>query len=122
MQRILLESTSCRHFFQTVTKNAVSMKKATVICGVSQRSIRDWARGKYRPPLEAIKTLAEMFEIAMPTIITTQEEADIKRIAGKKGALARLARYGNPGTEEGRRKGGNRAVLRLQRGDTKFVL
>src|SRR3972149_6387636 len=43
-----------------------------------------------------------------------------KRQAGHLGALARMRKYGNPGTLEGRRKGGINSILIQTKGDSNF--
>lgn len=59
--------------------------------------------------------LHELSGVPLPTVIEVISEEEYRRRAGRKGAKARYELYGNPGTLEGRRKGGRRGLRELRR-------
>lgn len=80
--------------------------------GVVSRSYRDWRRGKFAIPDRAIKIIEHRYRIPFPVgkVDALNRWQANKKIAAKKGARAALAKYGALGSDEGRRKGGKRAM------------
>ncbi len=121
--RVVLEPNSRKNFFDQIrtVENGISLAAQTV--GVSERTIRDWSRGAHLPSQAAIQLLARAFCIKTPEVISYIDELELKRNAARFGALARNNKYGNPGTVEGRKKGGKKAITVLRRrNDHRFVL
>lgn len=76
------------------------------ICGVHPRTIRDWRREKFLMPYEAMVRLGRESGTVMPQLLEHLPDFWSTAKAGKIGAIARYAIYGNPGTPAGRMKGG----------------
>lgn len=86
--------------------------------GVVGRSYRDWKRGKFALPARVVEIFEKKFQIPCPF---DKEKAlckwkEIKLQASRNGGIAMIRKYGDPGTPEGRRKGGKHAfeILRLR--------
>ena len=73
---------------------------------VSGRTLRDWKRGVLLPSEKIVGNLEKLSGISAPKPIEIREEFWSGRKYGYIGALARMKKYGPPGTSEGRRKGG----------------
>jgi len=80
------------------------------VCQVDPKTLRGWRQEKYMMSYEAIKKLHEAFDAPMPTILEIRSEYWHAGKAGIIGAKRRYELYGNPGTAEGRRKGGQKSV------------
>lgn len=94
------------NFFEEVKdKSGKSFDEIGKSVNLSGRTIRDWKRGVLLPNKEKIERLANIFQLKLPQIIEEREEFWTKKYT-RKAALARLKKYGPPGTPEGRRKGG----------------
>ena len=76
---------------------------------VSSRTLRHWYNGKSYISLNVLELLSDQLKIALPPYKLV-DFLDQKRIAGKKGGLARVALYGNPGTIAGRLRGGLQSI------------
>ncbi|MBI4450306.1 hypothetical protein HY634_04555 [Candidatus Uhrbacteria bacterium] len=122
MQRVHFSATQYQQFFPAVVKAAGNWRAAARRCRVHQRTFRDWARGIYRPPLRIVQRLSIAYRVRLPSNLVVIDDTDSKRAAARLGALARIARYGNPGTPDGRRRGGMRAMMRMRAsGNTRFL-
>ncbi|HID64470.1 MAG TPA: hypothetical protein EYP49_17265 [Anaerolineae bacterium] len=64
---------------------------------------------------EALMALHQLSSVPLPTIIEVISEEEYRRRASRKGARTCYELYGNPGTPEGRRKGGQRGLGELRR-------
>lgn len=84
------------------------------LCGVSRKTVLDWRREVSRIRHEALLRLAELSNLPLPHIREIIVEEDWHRRAGKLGAKKSRELYGNPGTIEGRSKGGKVAGQRRQ--------
>lgn len=82
------------------------------ICGISVRSFSDWKNGNSSIPLAVFEKLVEASNINRPLIKILPDYWYVKE-AGRKGALARYKIYGNPGTKEGRSKGGKNSCSKF---------
>jgi len=76
------------------------------LCGVDKRTFYDWRRGKYLITYDVVKKIVKRANAFMPLGITVLPEYWYVRKGAKRGAVKRNKLYGNPGTPEGRRKGG----------------
>jgi len=85
------------------------------VCQVDPKTLRGWRQEKYMMSYEAIKKLHQAFDAPMPTILEIRSEYWHTRKAGITGAKKRYELYGNPGTAEGRRKGGQKSVENRER-------
>jgi LAGLIDADG DNA endonuclease family protein len=83
-------------------------------CGVHPRTIRDWQREKYLISGEAVTSLQKISGIPCPKILEILPDYWSTKKAGQVGARGRLTRYGNPGTAEGRRRGGFTAYKKMK--------
>lgn len=82
-----------------------------ILCGVHPRTLCDWQREKYTMDTRAVANLQRRLHVEPGAIRLVNPYRHV-RAAGARGARARYRLYGNPGTPEGRRKGG-RATQRL---------
>lgn len=73
---------------------------------VSERTIRDWADGKFTIPQDKALQLERKFRIKILAEAKTLDAYWYIKKGARKGALARLKLYGVPGNRETRMKGG----------------
>ena len=93
-------------------KTGFSFQELADICKVHRRSFSDWKYGYCLIPLFVFRKLVKISGLRPPKIKILPEFWHIKDTA-RKGALARNKLYGNPGTPEGRSKGGKTTSLKL---------
>ncbi|OGD56325.1 hypothetical protein A3I57_00780 [Candidatus Beckwithbacteria bacterium RIFCSPLOWO2_02_FULL_47_23] len=106
MSRLVINKDKIRLFFDNIQdKSGENWDQIGRKVRLSGRTIRDWRRGVLLPNKEKLEKLALIFQQRLPLVIEEREEYWTKKYA-RKGALARLKKYGPPGTPEGRRKGG----------------
>lgn len=121
MRRIRLSDSDRQKLFQEIEFSVNSASIASNL-GISIRTLRDWKRGLYSMPEEVFLYLQKKYEnirFLTPFVI---ENSQAYSENGKKGARARYEKYGNPGTEIGRVKGGHQSVLVHQQKHTKFKI
>lgn len=75
------------------------------LCNIDRRTLYDWRRGKYQMDYDALKILVKYSKMDFPKVSVLPRYWYVKKGA-KIGAINRNKLYGNPGTIEGRRKGG----------------
>ncbi len=110
-------------FFKNVLYASTSLRKAAFLCGIHERTMRDWVRGKYNPPRKAIELLSTTYTLPFPPIIQEYDEAERRKIASHLGGIAKMKKYGPPGTPEGRRKGGIISQKKMTAlGNEKFIV
>lgn len=95
---------------QSITN--LTLQKLAKICEVHQRSMSDWKNGKSLMPFSVFRKLHKIGGFKCSSIKILPDHWHIKD-AAKKGAFARYKIYGNPGTLEGRRKGGKTTCRKL---------
>lgn len=88
--------------------------KLALDCGVHPRTIRDWQREKYLISQEAVTALQNISGVPFPKILEILPDYWSTRKAGQVGARGRLTRHGNPGTADGRHRGGVTAYKKMQ--------
>lgn len=94
--------------------------KVAKISNICERSLRDWRRGKYNMNYEALLKLHRISMIAIPKIIEVLPDYWSTKKASRLGAIKRNELYGNPGTPEGRSRGGS-ITARKFREDPEFA-
>lgn len=102
-----------RRFIESILKiSALNIDAIATKVGTSPRNFRDWRREKYTMPKKAVVRLSKLYKVKIPEEIKTLEERwkMYKSRNGKIGGDAFKKIYGNPGTKEGRIKGGRRAL------------
>lgn len=104
--RLLFPAGRQRQFLEQVaTRLQGDWAAVARLCHVHQRTLYDWRREKYSVSAAAADKIRRILKIR-PQYAQRVEAYRHMRLAGRKGALARYRLYGNPGTTEGRRKGG----------------
>jgi hypothetical protein len=79
-------------------------------CGYDARTIRDWRRGRYTIPIDALFAIAKSANVKIPHAFKKLDDYWYVHKGARLGALRRNALYGSPGTPEGRRKGGLKSI------------
>ncbi len=102
----LLKGEQRKFLDNAAKKTGLSWNEISRLSGVCIRTLFDWRREKYRMTYEALLKLQEISRISVPKNIKIIPEYWINQKAARLGAIARYELYGNPGTPEGRRKGG----------------
>lgn len=97
-QRLFLEEVKAR--------TGLSYDQLASELRLNGRTVRDWRREKYHMSLEAAQRLSLISSVPMPEIVEIRPEHWSCKKAASLGGIARLRKYGPPGTPEGRRKGG----------------
>lgn len=94
----------------------LSHEQLANLFGVVGRSYRDWKRGKFALPKRVVEIIEEQFHIAFPSSKqkTLSLWQKIKRDVSHKGGVALVQKHGGPGTPEGRKKGGTRALASMR--------
>jgi hypothetical protein len=102
--------------YLTAVKQAMKsrVENLALDCGVHPRTIRDWQREKYLISQEAVTSLQKISGIPCPRILDILPDYWSTRKAGQVGARRRFERYGNPGTADGRRRGGLTSYKRMK--------
>lgn len=105
--RIKLLKGEQRRFLNNVAKKTgFSWDTISRLSSVCKRTFFDWRREKHQMAYEALLKLQKISEIPSPKNIKILPEYWSTKKAARLGAMRRYELYGNPGTPEGRRKGG----------------
>lgn len=105
-QRIVFPKGAQKRFLERACdKSKRDWSAVARLCRVHRRTLYDWRREKYTLSASALKAIQRSLGIRPPPSCLVDAYRHV-RLAGRKGALSRYRRYGNPGTFEGRRKGG----------------
>lgn len=108
IMRVKLSKANLKYVFQRLPK----VKFLASRLDVSERTIRGWVIGKHSIPCHHYEEILRMANIPKKLIkVIMFEDFSHNKEAGRKGALARMKKYGNFGTPEGRRKGGIASCL-----------
>jgi len=85
--------------------------------GVSPRTVRDWKREKHHISEKAINIFSKTFNLPLPRnkekFISDWRKMKLR--ISEAGGIAYFRKYGNPGTPEGRRKGGTVSLIMLRK-------
>jgi hypothetical protein len=116
--RVKFKSGDQKKFIKHVVKiSGLSTVELAQIANVHPRSFRDWKREKLNMSLSTVEIFLKMFKVSLPEkkedLVKKWIEA--RRNRNRKGGLVRFAKYGSPGTEEGRRKGGIKSMYNLRK-------
>lgn len=107
MARVIFGKGEQEHFLRLIREKAsYKWSELAVIAGVSARTFYDWRTEKYLISLKAAETLSQVAGVPLPKAAKVLTEHWNVEKAAKMGADTRYKKYGNPGTSEGRRKGG----------------
>ena len=119
--RVCLSPQQALGFFSLVQKkNNETLDQIAQRVGYSPRTVRDWKRGKYSMPLEILLFFKQHDGVEIPQEAVLVNDAERKKNAGSKGAIKRNSRRGNPGTPEGRIKGGYNSLKTHAQQNTAF--
>ena len=120
MGRLLFSKGEQSKFLISIIKNRkVTVRGLAVLCGVSERTIRDWRREKFTLSENAFLKIQKKFHIRNISATELSDYWYVKKGA-KLGGLKRLILYGPPGTKEGRQKGGRISQLRRKQFPGKY--
>lgn len=116
MARVLFPKGKQREF---LIRNRIKLSESKIdmakICNVHSRTLFDWEREKFNMSYESAVKLADVTGILIPKTANTLPEFWNVSSAARLGAFARLKLYGNPGTYEGRSKGGKKTIRLFHR-------
>lgn len=91
------------------------------LCNVHRRTVNDWKNEKTTMPYQSVLLLARKADIDIPELSIKKDFWHTKK-AGTMGALAYQKKYGNPGTAEGRSKGGRNSIYVHKKRNTGFIM
>lgn len=102
---------------QVAEKSSFSTEKLAKLAGVVGRSYRDWRREKLTMSLRAAEVFCNRFDIVLPEKkeLLVRRWRNAKKKAARIGGLNCYKKHGSPGTLEGRRKGGRKALYILRK-------
>lgn len=105
--RIKLLKGEQRRFINNVAKKTgFTWDTISRLSSTSRRTFFDWCREKHQMAYETLLKLQKISKIPLPKNIKILPEYWSTKKAARIGAKRRYELYGNPGTPEGRRKGG----------------
>jgi len=99
------------------------LSDVSVVLNISSRTLKAWEKGENTIPEESFKKVVSIAgrKIGDFEYDRLSENWNAEN-AARKGGFARIARYGNPGTKEGRRKGGFASLKIHNKRKTGFVV
>ncbi len=107
MERIKISKKEQRKFFKTVKiVSNLGWSELGKLCGLSSRTLRDWARCKYTPSHKAIVFLSKKFKISLPVNCKILDQYWYISKYARIGGLARQRAHGLLGDIKSRQKGG----------------
>lgn len=92
----------------------LNWSQIAAICKIHSRTLQDWKTEKYQMNYESLKNLCRVSNVLLPKNIKVLPEYWSTKKAARLGAIKRNELYGNPGTSEGRKKGGMTSSLKFQ--------
>lgn len=97
-------------------KSGLSVEGLAKVAHIGSRNYRDWKREKLTMTLDAAVSFQSIFGINLPEKIGPLQNRwkENRYKISKKGGLSHYLKYGNPGTPEGRRRGGSKALAILR--------
>lgn len=115
MSRVKMSKRKQKEFLEAVAESTgLSWQKIANLSNICQRTLRDWRRGKFNMRYEALCKLHRISKVPLPEKIEILPEYWSTKKASNLGAIRRNRLYGNPGTMEGRRKGGLTTSLKFR--------
>lgn len=123
MKRVRFNSPSCRDFFILLKgKTQLQLSGLASELNVSAKSLSDWRCSKSKMPLDVYNKIIGTYKM-LPADVQITDDLDEKHSAARLGGLKRMQLFGNPGTPEGRKKGGTISQQKnSQNGDSNFVV
>jgi len=94
--------------------------KIAKVSNISERTLNDWRREKYNMSYKALLALSRYSNVSVPKVLKILPEYWSTKKACRLGAIRRNELHGNPGTPEGRSKGGA-TTSRMFRQDHRFA-
>jgi LAGLIDADG-like domain len=121
--RAKLNTHNLTRLFDTLSGINVGVKQIAGLLEISERSVRDWRRGKYTMPSGDLSTLAFLAQISIDDMtIEYVDDTWHSVAAGKIGGRSYIDTYGTPGTAESRKKGGTTTYLKsLSKNESIYV-
>lgn len=119
--RVVISKSKISLLFKKIKQKGYSLKTISELNRVSIRTITDWKRAKFSVPQKNFDKLSKISGLN-PNFLNPKIIDDywyIKK-AATKGAYARMRKYGDLGTPEGRRKGGLNSISSHRRLGTNF--
>lgn len=121
MGRIFLKNDGRKEYFKRIKKRSkLTWSDLAKKLGYSKRNLFDWRLGKYSLPQKVVLQIEKLYNV-IPQVANKKPEYWYTHKAGKLGAITRNEIYGNPGSSEGRRKGGRNSQITHKLKGTKFV-
>jgi hypothetical protein len=121
MSRLQFEKGAQAKFLSDVkAKSVLKWSEIAYRCSICSRTLRDWRNEKLKITHEAALAISDLSGISIPEPFVILSEHWHTKKAGAKGAKIRYEMYGNPGTAEGRIKGGRRSQARFKQ-DPEFA-
>lgn len=119
MARAKFDRGSQRKFLDDVMKRTgLKLGQAARLCNVCSRTFRDWRREKYRISYNALSKLCEASKLSVPKDIEILPDYWSVKKAAHLGGIRYVELHGNPGTLEGRRRGGTTTQNKFKKDPT----
>lgn len=102
--------------FNVQSHSQLSVNELADMVKISPRNFRDWKNDKFNISTSAANFFSEKFNVLLPeseNILVSRWKL-LKKNKAKIGGFAFKAKYGSPGTKEGRIKGGTKALAILR--------
>lgn len=122
-QRVVWDGDQRSEFFDQIDTRSTGFTWQNVAssAGINPRTLLNWRNGSARIPYSQLVYLSMKHGISIPDGILLVDEYSHLPLAGRMGGLARLAKYGPPGTSMGRRRGGLAAIKAMRLAGYSFV-
>ena len=101
--RVILQKDEQIKFIKDILSK-ISVNEAAKLCGLSERTIRDWRRAKFSMDLELIEKLCKKVNIVFPKDTEIKEDYWYVAHGSSAGGLAVLKKYGRIGGDPDYRK------------------
>ena len=119
--RILLNHAERNSYFRTLKNKATtSWKDIASVLHVTSSTLRAYRTGECTIPKKIGDQIQKIYRISIPEKSIIKNDYWHTKTAGNKGAVNRYKLYGNPGTREGRKKGGLHSLKSRKMVSTKF--
>ncbi len=76
-------------------EDAVTVSDISMLCSCSERTVRDWRRGRFMPQYDCVKNIVTAHGLSLPKVEKVSRTAHLSR-AGKKGGDATVQNHGKP--------------------------
>lgn len=122
MKRVVLGDEGATNYFDLVRhKSHLSLEQLCSDLGVSKRMFSYWRKEKYTFSETVSTQIDQKYGVSLPGDAKLIEVSEQRSISGRKGGIARFKLYGDPGTPEGRRKGGLNSLTTHKTLNTGFI-